>query len=306
MQSSKQIAKDLMRPLVRRLRRAIRRLGRGALRLTHRPLAELYYRWIFPSRRGVAGWLADRVAAWEAVARPYETPAPRSDWERQYADGFWSFMETDPLQAGRYALAAGYLRFFTAPGVEILDIGCGEGVLLDYLRPEDRESYEGIDLSEAAVDAARDRYGSRGATFGQADASEFEPGHPVDVVVFNGVLLCIDDPLREARRYAEHLKPEGLMLVVTYRGSERARAILRRLDDEFTSLVRATCSAEGPLPTPGPVPYDWSCTVLTPVDAPPEELRKLFHPRKRRAASVTIATSATPDGRAARSRSGPG
>lgn len=295
--SAPKTLKRLLRPVARRLRAGARRLGRRTFRLTHRPLARLYYRWVFPRRGGPARALARRVRAWERVAREYDSPQSADAWDSQYGRDFWTFMETDPLQAGRYALAAGYIRFFTRPGAEILDVGCGEGLLLEHLRPEDRSRYEGIDISDVAVDAARRRYAGGGATFRRADASTFEPDRPVDVVVFNTVLMYADDPLSRARSYADHLEPGGLLVVVSYLGSDRARAILRCLDDEFTALVRTSCSADGPISTPGPVPYEWACTVFTPVKGEPEELARRFVPAVRgsRAVSERVARTAPGD-----------
>lgn len=72
----------------------------------------------------------------------------------------------------------------------LLDLGCGPGLLLDYLSAKGRLNdvrYQGIDISPAMIAAARDRW--PGVSFEARDiiAVPLEP-LSVDVVVINGVL----------------------------------------------------------------------------------------------------------------------
>jgi SAM-dependent methyltransferase len=72
----------------------------------------------------------------------------------------------------------------------LLDLGCGPGLLLDYLAATsgvDRIRYQGIDLSSAMVDAARERWPEH--EFSCRDIlSAPLPEQSVDVVIMNGVL----------------------------------------------------------------------------------------------------------------------
>lgn len=76
-------------------------------------------------------------------------------------------------------------------GDRILDIGCGTGVLLDYLP---RVDYVGFDMSEHYISACRKRYGGKGTFYHReltaetvADYGEF------DIVVATGVLHHLDN-----------------------------------------------------------------------------------------------------------------
>ena len=78
----------------------------------------------------------------------------------------------------------------TEPRPVLLDLGCGPGLLLDYLRATGRlESveYRGIDLSPAMVEAARARWPDRDISCRDIVADPL-PERSVDFVIMNGVL----------------------------------------------------------------------------------------------------------------------
>jgi SAM-dependent methyltransferase len=73
---------------------------------------------------------------------------------------------------------------------QLLDLGCGPGLMLDYLAATgviDRIDYHGIDLSGAMVDLARKRWPKHAFSSRDIVAAPL-PHQSVDVVVINGVL----------------------------------------------------------------------------------------------------------------------
>ena len=91
-----------------------------------------------------------------------------------------------------------FRRFFVdevlcaAPGMRILEIGCGTGELIPYLPAG--TTYVGYDLSADYVAAARARYGGRGefiaSRFTHDDIGRHEP---FDLAVANALLHHLDD-----------------------------------------------------------------------------------------------------------------
>jgi SAM-dependent methyltransferase len=123
-------------------------------------------------------------SAWEAIIRHYEAcltkhgATPRGvDWP----NGADLAARFDTLLAPVLVLAA-------RPAV--LDLGCGPGLLLDYLAATggtERIRYRGIDLSAAMVEAARERWPAQ--EFYCRDILKTPlPDQSVDFVVMNGVL----------------------------------------------------------------------------------------------------------------------
>jgi len=92
----------------------------------------------------------------------------------------------------RVALPSGGAEAATS----ILDVGCGNGLLLPFLTELGLEgtSYRGIDVSSRMVDLAERAHGATGATFAATSfAEEAARGGKHDSIVFNGVLQFFDD-----------------------------------------------------------------------------------------------------------------
>jgi 2-polyprenyl-3-methyl-5-hydroxy-6-metoxy-1,4-benzoquinol methylase len=86
-----------------------------------------------------------------------------------------------------------FIEEYVKPGPKdwVLDVGCGPGDDLEYM--PGTVSYVGFDLSEPYIQAARNRWGSRGTFFQAAVSPTLLEGHEFDVVVANGVLHHLDD-----------------------------------------------------------------------------------------------------------------
>ena len=73
-------------------------------------------------------------------------------------------------------------------GRTVLDVGCGFGDLLVYLRDHGIEpSYTGLDLCEPMILRCRERFGAGTATFHVGDVLEWEPEEAPDYVVASGI-----------------------------------------------------------------------------------------------------------------------
>ena len=189
----------------------------------------VHYRFLYGRRYPGAERIARGLRAWEQRTGRGDVPVSRQEWERQYREGGWEFLRgTDEL--ARYGVLTAYLHRLH-PGGSVLDVGCGEGLLLDELAPLGYSRYVGIDLSAAAVAAASRRAGER-ARFEAADAERFTPPERFDAIVFNECLYYFEDPLPTVHRYRPYLEPGGTLIVSMFR-SRRAQALERRLEAEL-------------------------------------------------------------------------
>lgn len=198
-----------------------RRFGSRAFKLIY----IVYYRFLFGRRFPFAERIGRRVVAWERSTGRGDVPVPRETWEAQYRSGGWEFMkQLDEL--ARYSVIAGYLHQLHPDG-SVLDVGSGEGILLDHLRGWSR--YQGVDLSEDAVRKGAERVGDRGA-FAAANAEAYVPPGRWDAIVFNECVYYFDDPVGTVMRYRGHLEEGGTLIVSTFR-SRRADVIRKRLKE---------------------------------------------------------------------------
>jgi len=128
-------------------------------------------------------------------------PAYAAAYPRLYAQHWW-------WRAREEFLLRRFRRILPADGRRrILDVGCGDGVLLDRLTPWGHA--EGIepDAKTLGPDAAHRRI-----HLGPFDAS-FRPEAPFDLVLFLDVLEHLDDPVASLTRARELLRPGGKVFV---------------------------------------------------------------------------------------------
>lgn len=190
------------------------------------------------------------------------------------SDGDWQGLAAAE-QGPRYAAIARMLE----GSLSILDVGCGEGVLLDWLAGH---NYIGIDRSVAAVISGRTLRPS--ATLINCSATDFQPKSKVDAVVFNEMLYYVADPVGMVRRFSAHLRPGGRVVCSIYRKAGRpswrqglAHALDRRrpmsnvhceeLVREFMRREKWQTLADELIPIPG-TELHWSTWCSRPQERP--------------------------------------
>lgn len=155
----------------------------------------------------------------------------RRRWNRQYAEGGWTWLSR-PGELARYGVLSMY-ALELRPGGKVLDVACGEGLLRDRLHPRAFSEYVGIDFEEPIRRAAH-RVDDR-TRFVVADMNFFEPDTAFDTIVFNESLYLFRDVASAMLRYESFLAPGGILLVSMH-GGVKTEEIWRLLADRYPVL----------------------------------------------------------------------
>jgi SAM-dependent methyltransferase len=171
-------------------------------------------------------WLTDHSVTirkfdprtWIAAARgSMAGPTPREQWEELYAE------EADPYGYERaehrdryeWTLCALDGRRFGRG----LEVGCSVGVFTQMLAPR-CDDLVAVDISERAVERARDRLGAApGVRIERRSLPDELPAGPFDLIVCSDVLCYLRRAgvLKSLRRMESALAPGGILLAVHWR-----------------------------------------------------------------------------------------
>jgi 2-polyprenyl-3-methyl-5-hydroxy-6-metoxy-1,4-benzoquinol methylase len=142
-----------------------------------------------------------------------------AEWSTAYGAGSLAYYEQlDEL--GRYSAIVGYVGWIASTlepsrAPSVLDVGCGSGLLRRRLAGLDLSEYVGIDLSDAAIEAARSESFAH-SRFVVGDVATEALGE-FDVVVLNEVLYYAADAQVFLRRIDELVREGGFVVVSMWR-----------------------------------------------------------------------------------------
>ncbi len=118
------------------------------------------------------------------------------------------------------------------PGVEVLDVACGTGVLFPYYLELGAGSVTGIDLSPEMIRRAEAKFSDSRIRLLTGDAAELDDGCFDRIVVFNA-LPHFPDPERLLRSLAARLAPGGRLTVA----HDRCRAAVNGWHEQTAGEV---------------------------------------------------------------------
>lgn len=151
-------------------------------------------------------------------------------WDQEYRGGRWAFLRDIP-ESGRYGIIGMWLSLNECMD-NVLDIGCGEGLLYERLRPMGIKRYVGVDLAPAALEIANVDPAIASLRAGDMHTFTPEKGETFSAIVFNEVLHFAEDPIAIIARYIPFLNANGVMAISMYspkRPDSGANRLIARL-----------------------------------------------------------------------------
>jgi 2-polyprenyl-3-methyl-5-hydroxy-6-metoxy-1,4-benzoquinol methylase len=176
---------------------------------------------------------------------------PAERWDSRYRRGTLDRLKR-PDELAHYSLVVGYFQSFKSGG-SILDVGCGEGILLDRLGPHAYSQYVGLDISQEAIRVASHKCNDK-TVLRCADVNTYTPPERYDAVIFNESLYYFDAPLQVVQRYERCLEREGVFIICIV-GFPEADRYWRALGGLYRAIDEATVTNE--------FGTSWTCKVLT-------------------------------------------
>lgn len=169
-------------------------------------------------------------------------------WDRQYRLGQWDVLWSS-IEEQRFQALVDTTRPYM-DGAAILDIGCGEGILIPKL-DKIYKSYLGIDISKVAVRRAG-KYKDEIHRFLCRDMERYMPKGRYDVVIFNECLNYSKDPIGLMNRIRNKLNLGGIIAVSLFENSATIRTV-EEIEAKFNCIdKRVTSNNRG----------TWHCLIL--------------------------------------------
>ncbi len=133
----------------------------------------------------------------------------RERWEQQYRQGAWDYLNSEE-EIPRYGVLCSYIKYFGRP-ISLLDVGCGEGLILNFCNREWLVNYTGLDISQTALDRIKTLFPTDRLICSPLE--EFSIDQKFDVILFNEVLYYTTDPETHIKRFRNYLSPGGIFLI---------------------------------------------------------------------------------------------
>jgi cyclopropane-fatty-acyl-phospholipid synthase len=184
---------------------------------------------------GLRFLLDRRRFARESIAQHYDRPPAFFlawlDASRSYTHGFYTAADDDLASAQARKLQFAIDALGLAPGMDVLDVGCGWGSFLGYAGARGIRVH-GITLSRDQHAFVAADIAARGlpCTVELVDFLDYRPRRRFDGAVFMGSLEHMPDYRHLARFLADHLHPQARVYAdfVTSREGRLAGAFLRK------------------------------------------------------------------------------
>ena len=144
----------------------------------------------------------------------------KNKFNQQFENKKWEGLH-DVADLGRYSIIVGLTKYL-CPNARILDLGCGEGILLEKFAASDYASYLGIDFSDVAIQNAA-KLASDKARFMTGDLNKLEVTGQYDVVIYNESLYYLGNPQKAVQALLKNLAAGGVFIIsmVDKHGKER-------------------------------------------------------------------------------------
>ena len=125
----------------------------------------------------------------------------------------WNYLKS-LSELGHYSIINGYISFFKFKN--ILDVGCGEGVLFSKINPELYDKYVGIDVSKTAIKNFQ-KIKNKKTELITLDLIKYNSNKKFDLIIFCESLYYTKEPLKVLNNYSKFLSGNGKIIISAHK-----------------------------------------------------------------------------------------
>ncbi len=164
--------------------------------------------------------MTERKAFGKLVSFIKRKTSQKYKFDLQYENKQWDGLK-GLQELAHYSVIVGYTKHF-CKNCRILDLGCGEGALLEKFSNTDYSHYLAIDFSEVAIQNVKHLETDK-IQFRVGDLNSLAVGGEFDVIIYNESLYYLSNPQNAIKALFKHLRPGGIFIIsmVDKHGQER-------------------------------------------------------------------------------------
>jgi 2-polyprenyl-3-methyl-5-hydroxy-6-metoxy-1,4-benzoquinol methylase len=154
-------------------------------------------------------------------------------WDEIFKLGEWDYLK-GPKERPRYLIISAYANNFKKKNPVILDVCCGEGILIKMLK---FSKYLGTDISQIAINKAK-KINKKNITLRCIDARTYRTDKKFDIIIFNEFLYYLKEKEYQIllKKYCTYLKEGGIFIISTFSKEPSTKAIWKYLKKNFTLI----------------------------------------------------------------------
>ena len=203
----------------------------------------------------------------------------RSAWDKQFKGGDWECLASKSKMAHYMVIVGCVASFKKRP--DILDVGCGQGMLLQYLKQENYNTYYikglppapicyvgrktieivlenyntylGIDFSSEALKQAR-KYKNNETKFNLSKIEDWITVNKYNIIIFNESIYYVKNPIETLTKYNNYLADGGVFIVSVCRYKHNHK-IWKILEKRFNAEYEFQVSGIGEM--------EWDVKILS-------------------------------------------
>jgi SAM-dependent methyltransferase len=171
---------------------------------------------------------------------------PATQTSNIYESDFLRAVTGPAVRPGGLALTARAMEFCQfSPEARLLDVGCGAGATVEYLRNHYQLDASGVDISTRLLGVGKARDKNLPLAHASGEHLPFGSGF-LDGIICECVLSLISEPDRALREFNRVLSPDGKLILsdIYLRGQGKEYTLREEADDGCLKGTRSACFTE--------------------------------------------------------------